>query len=125
MPFTRRSFIRHSAITVAGTGILAAVPMELLAKLRKNTSSNNTINVALIGCKGMGWSNLTSMLKNPEVKCVALCDIDNTVLNQRLQDLQKINLKPVVYNDYRKLLTDKSIDAVIIATPDHWHCLQW
>ena len=124
MPFTRRSFIRHSAITVAGTGILAAVPMELLAKLRKNTSSNNTINVALIGCKGMGWSNLTSMLKNPEVKCVALCDIDNTVLNQRLQDLQKINLKPVVYNDYRKLLTDKSIDAVIIATPDHWHCLQ-
>ena len=107
-----------------GLGLIAATPMELLANIRKNISPNDKIGIGLIGCKGMGWSNLTSMLQISETECVALCDIDQAVIKQRLAELEKLNQKPGVYGDYRKLLEDKNVDVVIIATPDHWHCLQ-
>ncbi len=124
MPLSRRYFLRNTVLTTAGFGISAAVPMEVLAQLRKTISPAKKINVGVIGCKGQGWSNLTSMLRIPEVNCVALCDIDESILNSRKADLEKINIRPTLYKDYRKLLENKEVDAVIIATPDHWHCLQ-
>ncbi|WP_245957779.1 Gfo/Idh/MocA family oxidoreductase [Niabella yanshanensis] len=69
-------------------------------------------------------ANLTALLKVPEVECVALCDIDENILNQRKADLVKLNIKPKLYGDYRRLLADKNVDIVVVATPDHWHCLQ-
>jgi predicted dehydrogenase len=120
----RRIFLKQTTLTALGYGVVAAVPMELLAKLRKNISPNETIGVAVIGCRGQGWSNLTSMLKMPELNCIAICDIDRNVLDQRKAELEKINIKPAIYTDYRKLLENKDIDVVIIGTPDHWHCLQ-
>ena len=124
MTLNRRNFLRNSILTAAGSGIVAAVPMELLASIRKKVAPSDVIRVGLIGCKGQGWNNITSMLKIPEVQCVAICDIDQAVLAQRKTDLQKISNNPMVYTDYRKLLENKEIDIVIIATPDHWHCLQ-
>jgi predicted dehydrogenase len=120
----RRQFLRNTAITVIGTGLVAAVPMEVLARIRKPVASSDMIRVGLIGCKGQGWSNITSMLKMSEVQCIAICDVDEAILDQRKADLLKINNKPIAYTDYRKLLTNKDIDVVIVATPDHWHCLQ-
>ena len=56
---------------------------------------------------------------------VALCDIDQKVLDAAASSVEKItNKKPAIYTDYRKLLEDKSIDAISIATPNHWHTLQ-
>src|SRR5689334_9987755 len=124
MDFSRRLFIKQAGVTAIGSTVLAAVPMEVLAKLRKRVSPTDVINVGLIGCRGQGWANLTSMLRIPEVQCVAICDIDDAVINQRLGDLSKLNIKPAVYKDYRKLLEDKNVNVVIIGTPDHWHCLQ-
>jgi len=124
MSISRRYFLRNTALTTVGAGIAAAVPMEVLAQLRKTISHAKKINVGVIGCKGQGWNNITSMLKLPEVNCVALCDIDDNILNSRKADLEKINNRPTLYKDYRKLLENKDVDAVIIATPDHWHCLQ-
>jgi predicted dehydrogenase len=73
----------------------------------------------------MGWANLTSFLKHPVVECTALCDVDSNVLSRRSAELEKrAGKKPTLYADYRKLLENKDIDAVIIGTPDHWHCLQ-
>jgi predicted dehydrogenase len=120
----RRSFLRNAAVTTIGAGVVAAIPMEVLAAIRKKVSPSDIIRVGLIGCKGQGWSNVTAMLKMSEVQCAAICDIDQNVLAQRKADLQKINNHPATYNDYRKLLDNKDIDVVIIATPDHWHCLQ-
>jgi predicted dehydrogenase len=120
----RRQFVKQSTLTIAGMGLVAAVPIELLAALRKKTAPTERIGIGLIGCKGMGWSNLTAMLKLSEAHCTALCDVDDSVLQQRKNELAKLDMVPALYKDYRKLLEDKSTQVVIIATPDHWHCLQ-
>ena len=125
MNTTRRHFIRQSSLATLGTGAAFFFPMELLARHRKSVSPNDQINVALIGCKGMGFANLSSMLKINEINLVALCDVDKNILAQRTADLEKAGIKkPVWYTDYRKVLDNKDVDVVIIGTPDHWHCLQ-
>lgn len=121
---TRRQFVKKGSLVMAGMGATMVFPMELLASIRKNVSPNDKIQVGLIGCKGMGFSDLSSMLKNSEVEVIALCDVDENVLQQRTADLEKAGIKkPKWYSDYRKLLEDKDIDIAIIGTPDHWHCL--
>jgi len=92
-------------------------------------SAADTVSVALIGCNSMGWADLTSMLRHPGVRCVALCDVDQNVLTKRAAELEKLTSvslptqKAILYNDFRKLLDNKDVDAVIVGTPDHWHCL--
>jgi len=121
----RRKFIKQSGIIAAGVGIASAIPVDVLASIRKKVPLNDKIGIGVIGIKGQGWSNLTNILKNSEAECVAICDIDETILNNRKTDLAKIStVTPKLYGDYRKMLQDKNVDAVIIATPDHWHCLQ-
>ena len=122
---TRRTFVKSGALYLSALGTTTLFPMELLASTRKSTSANDKIQVGLIGCKGMGFANLTSMLKHSEIEIVALCDVDQTVLANRTSDLEKAAIKkPKWYGDYRKLLADKDVEVVIIGTPDHWHCLQ-
>ncbi|MEX0314108.1 MAG: Gfo/Idh/MocA family protein [Allomuricauda sp.] len=121
----RRNFIKKNALFMGGMAASTLFPLELLASVRKPVGANDRINVGLIGCKGMGFSNLTSILKIPEVNVLGLCDVDDNVLDQRTADLEKAGLKkPKRYKDYRKLLENKNIDVVIVGTPDHWHCLQ-
>src|SRR5690606_10332156 len=122
---SRRNFVKKSSLLIASTMIPGIYPLEALASVRKNVAASDQINIGLIGCKGMGFSNLTSFLKISEVNVLALCDIDDEVLKNRTEDLKKAGIKePKHYKDYRKLLENKDIDAVIIGTPDHWHCLQ-
>lgn len=81
------------------------------------------INIGVIGCNGMGWANTTSLLKDPNVYCTGICDIDDAVIARRVADYKEYrDNTPTTYTDYRKLLEDKDIDAVVIGTPDHWHC---
>ncbi|WP_276167654.1 Gfo/Idh/MocA family protein [Zobellia alginiliquefaciens] len=125
MYHNRRNFIKKSSLALAGSSAAFLFPMELLASMRKKVGPNDQINVGLIGCKGMGFSDLTSMLKMSEISVMALCDVDEAVLKARTADLEKAGVKkPMWYRDYRKLLENKDIDVVIIGTPDHWHCLQ-
>jgi len=124
MPTTRRDFLLDTTKIVTATGI-AGVPL-LSGANNKKTSAADKLNIALIGCKNMGWGDLENALKQPGVECAALCDIDDSVLNQRRADVVKLQGKaPVLYKDYRKLMENKDIDAVIIGTPDHWHCLSF
>lgn len=125
MTQSRRKFIKKSAVAALSTGLFAGVPFVATAKNRPYIPPSDRLRVGLIGCKGMGMANLRSMLKNAEVECVGLCDVDQNVLDERTQEVATLTgKKPQQYKDYRKMLDEKNIDAVIIATPDHWHCLQ-
>jgi predicted dehydrogenase len=88
-------------------------------------SPNDTIRVACVGVRGQGREHLRHYGKMQNVEIAAVCDIDESVLNARLGDVEKMGRKrPAAYTDVRKLLEDKSIDAISIATPNHSHTLQ-
>ena len=122
---SRRDFIKSVPLYTTAVGASTLFPVELLGAMRQSVSPNDKIQVGLIGCKGMGFTNLLSLSKINEIEVVALCDIDQGVLKQRTADLEKANIKkPKWYSDYRQLLDDTDVDLVVIGTPDHWHCLQ-
>src|SRR5687767_5815824 len=121
---SRRSFMKTGAAALAGASLTTMVPLDVLAEIKKKVAANGKIGVGAIGINGMGWADLTSILKIPEVTPVALCDVDDNVLNYRKYDLARNGMKVETYSDYRKLLENKDVDIVIIGTPDHWHCLQ-
>ena len=115
----RRNFIKNSGGILAGGIVLG--PNMIQAKT--NLTANDKINIGVIGCNGMGWSNTNSLLKMEAVDLGGICDVDQNVIQKRLTDYSKLRKnKPKTYSDYRELLKDKSIDAVVIGTPDHWHC---
>ena len=106
--------------SVAGLGLATGV-----LPWSRVLGANDRVNIGVIGCNGMGFSDLHSMLKTNNTRCVALCDVDANVLEKRKADVGKLNGDtPRLYSDYRAMLEDKDVDAVIIGTPDHWHCLQ-
>ena len=88
-------------------------------------SPNDTVRIACVGVRGQGNSHIHEYAKMANVEIAALCDIDESVLKDRLAAIEKMGKKrPAAFTDFRKLLEDKSIDAVSIATPNHHHTLQ-
>ena len=109
----RRYFMMSSA---AATAIQA---------VRANPSPNDTVRVAVVGCGGRGSSHMGAWTSMPNVELAALVDVDDSHSERYNGQLQRKNLPPVpTFRDIRKVLDDKSIDAVSIATPNHWHTLQ-
>jgi predicted dehydrogenase len=108
----RRDFLMGSAAA-------AAVRHSVFA------SPNDTVRVAVVGMRGRGWEHVKGYYNLPNVEVAALCDVDENLLSARFADIDKMGKKrPARFVDFRKLLEDKSIDAVSIATPDHHHTLQ-
>ena len=122
---SRRKFMLQTSAALIGTGIASSLPLDAFAKSVRRVSANDKINFGLIGCKGMGWSNMRAQLTSvPEAHCIALADVDQSVLDERAADVEALRgTRPKLFKDYRKLLEMKELDAVVIATPDHWHCL--
>lgn len=72
----------------------------------------------------MGWADTHALRRVEGVECTALCDVDRNVLEERASELEDAaGAAPDLYRDYRRLLEDDELDFVVIATPDHWHCL--
>ena len=123
----RRKFLQQSAALVAGATVFSSFDNQPFSIFRNRISPADQLNVGAIGINGMGWANVNAALKVPGVNLVALCDVDQNVLDKRKGELAKMNVdasKVKTYTDYRKLLEQKDIDVVIIGTPDHWHALQ-
>jgi predicted dehydrogenase len=95
----------------------ALVPMPTLARL----AANERITVGFIGLGAMGSSNLKVALQTPAVQPVAVCDIYQPHLDRAVATAKKANVDVRTVHDFREILADRSIDAVCISTPDHWH----
>lgn len=112
----RRSFLQQS--TALGLGFAAA------GFTGKAFAANDKISVACIGVRGRGNSVMTSFAAEPDCQITHICDVRASVREQRGAEIkQKTGHAPKLVNDYRTLLNDKSIDAFMVATPDHWHAL--
>jgi predicted dehydrogenase len=109
MPDTRRTFLM-----AAGIGAMGA------------RGANDRIRVAVVGIRGRGQSHIDAFheLKSENIEIAALCDADQAVLETRQTAYERKSGRKVTgYSDMRKVLDDKSIDAVAFATPNHWHAL--
>lgn len=121
---SRRKFLTNSSMLALGGFALQSFNTQNFSRII--TSAADQINIGVIGIKGMGWANTMSIMKIPGISLVALCDVDQSVLDDRLKELKGKNIdtgKIKTYKDYRGLLDNKNVDAVIIGTPDHWHAL--
>ena len=85
--------------------------------------ANDAIRVAVVGVHGKGNHHLELLKAIPGVRIVAICDIDQAVLDKRAGELAADGIQVAKHVDMRKLLESKDIDAVTIATPNHWHSL--
>ena len=115
---TRRAFLEQSGRAALG----AAAGLTVLRAW--SHSPNDTIGVAVIGLNGQGKAHIRQFSEIEGVRLVALCDVDERVLQQAGAIVeQRTGTRPKLYTDLRQLLEDKAVDAVSTATPNHWHAL--
>lgn len=110
---SRRDFIRTTA---AGLAIASASHAQ--------TAPADRIRVGFIGLNGMGTGRLREFMKHADVAAAAVCDLDRNHLARAAALVEKTQgHKPAEFTDFRKLIEMKDLDAVMVATPDHWHAL--
>ncbi len=114
---TRRGFVGAMGATASSAALLAGTSATAVG-------ANDKIRIGLIGAGSRGNQVLGTFLTNPEVDVVSVVDVDDrhaTGTAERIE--KKRGNKPWTGRDYREVLDDRNIDAVVIATPDHWHAL--
>lgn len=122
---SRRQFIKRAAGTAAGVmGFPYIVPSSVFGKSGFIPPSEK-ITIGCIGVGGMGTGNMQSFLDEPDARIVAVCDVDKShLLNAKnIVDKRYKNRDCAVYHDFHELIARDDIDAVSIATPDHWHSI--
>lgn len=125
----RREFLRRTAITGAGVCLAAsgmAAEQKPAPKQRPSVPPSERINIGLIGSGGRGGANLGGVLGDPGVNIVALCDVKESAFAGAIKAIEAAWEGPCKarrYSDWRKMLEQKDIDAVIVSTPDHHHAL--
>jgi len=116
---TRRQFLQDGALT--GAGLAAYSGVSFITNPARVFGANDRIRFGLIGCGDRGQEDLRAALTCANVECVALAD----VYTRRLDDCKAIVPSAKTYRDFRQMLDDKSIDAVVIVTPQHQHALNF
>src|SRR5687768_8377077 len=123
---SRRSFIKNAAAGAAGGVLLGTgmpAPLEAASQNRV-AGANRRVRVALIGCGGMGTTDLRAALRLG-AQCVALCDVDDDQVRKAAERVKTdFDQTPALTTrDFRRVLERQDVDAVIIATPGRWHAL--
>src|SRR5215218_6818234 len=114
----RREFVKWSAAgVIAGRVVMQPLGVRRDERIR---GANDRVVLALIGAGRQGQSDLANAVKQPDTEVAAVCDVYAPNLAKGLEIAP--GAKP--QHDFRRVLENKDIDAVIIATPDHWHALQ-
>jgi predicted dehydrogenase len=120
MNTTRRQFISTTSTAIAGIGVGLSLAPRIYAQSK---GANERVVMGLIGCGGMGRENMKHFLELG-VPIAAICDVDEKHLDRAEDEIKKKGQPaPKRYKDFRKLLEQKDINAVIIGTPDHWHAI--
>ncbi len=135
---SRREFIAKTGLVTAGVALGA--PGLNAASYNRIIGANDRVNMGFIGIGNRGSQLLGLFMKNPDVRISAFCDVYEPYLMRDINKVDPRYLKDMGgqiprmgesfpekverYNDFRKLLENKDIDAVAVATPDHWHALQ-
>ena len=123
---SRRGFLKRSAGLATGATLAAGAPVSATAVSSSRVlGANNRIRIGLIGCGGRGSGDLKQFLKIDGIQCVALSDVDTAQMEKTQVEVldpveQKLEQKT---QDFRRLLDRTDLDAVIVATPDHWHAI--
>ncbi|MDQ6632691.1 MAG: Gfo/Idh/MocA family oxidoreductase [Verrucomicrobiota bacterium] len=112
----RRNFLKQSALATAAMGLSAKSWSQV-------AGANEDIRIAVVGFHGRGDNHISEWTKMKGVRLVALCDVDKKVLDNGVAKLKKDNNDIAGFIDIRKLLESKNLDAISIATPNHWHAL--
>jgi predicted dehydrogenase len=115
---SRREFLEKMAVGAAGVAITTSA--KSYAQI---VGANDRLNFAIIGLNGRGYAHLASLKANRDAARIShVCDVDSNILKKfadRTQ--QEMGEAPVSEKDFRKILALKEVDAITIATPDHWH----
>ncbi len=121
---SRRTFVAGTGAATAGA---AAIGAGVLLGTSKTSwaGANERINVAVAGIRGRGKSHMSAFHGIRGVEITALCDVDERLFEPRIEEYftKRGKDRPKTYVDYRELLEDETIDAVSLATPNHWHAL--
>ena len=113
---SRRNFIKKAAVGAVGIATLSARSYDNIL------GANDRINIAIVGLNGRGQGHIRAVANIKNVTIKALCDVDSRVLTKSVETVNKwTGASPKTFGDIRKLLQEKDLDAITIATPDHWH----
>jgi len=129
---SRRTFLRNAA---TGALIAAVAPSTVTAQVKKPVivpasvkGVNDRIRVAVLGINGRGKNHIEEIMgltEKSNVEVAVLCDPDMNILQERAKEFEtKYGRKVAIEQDFRRTYDDKTIDAVTLATPNHWHALQ-
>ncbi|MGC8642343.1 MAG: Gfo/Idh/MocA family protein [Isosphaeraceae bacterium] len=128
-PIDRRRFL-HDTAALAAT--LAALPSRATVAASEDTDASDTkpagpndvLRVAVVGVRGRGMDHIDGFSHQKDVRITAICDIDQNVIGPATRYIEKrYGSPPRYYQDIRKLLENKEIDAISVATTNHWHAL--
>src|SRR5688572_30834349 len=114
---SRRRFLGTSAAS-AGTALMLSSTAA-----RRVFGANEEIRMAVVGVNGRGGSHTGQLSKISGSRLAAICDADQKVLDNHAAGLAKKDVKVQTYTDLRKMLESKEVDAIAVATPNHWHSL--
>ncbi len=120
MPLSRREFLEHSLLATAATVVLpGSTSVGSSQEAKRPAGPNEVLRIGVIGVRGRGRGHIGAFKKSPDTEVVAICDPDSGVIAPAMDAVPGATY----YSDIRRLLDDPTIDAVSIATPNHWHAL--
>ena len=116
-PCNRRQFLKQASILATGLAAARGAPAPPAAG-----SPNERVRVAIIGCNGRGMNHISGYLALPNAEITCICDVDSRAVAKGIAAVTKAGQRePKGVKDLRRVLDDPQVDAVSIATPDHWH----
>jgi predicted dehydrogenase len=120
---SRREFLASTGATSV-VGLTAGMAPVTSARRVKADSANDRVRLAVVGIHGRGGIHAKKFAARPDCEIAYLCDVDESLFPQHVSEVEQAqHRRPKVTGDFRRALDDKSVDAIIIATPDHWHAL--